>query len=118
MSATDNKSSHSTGRLLSDLRIKFFSFDSTTLDNAVATVVSAVKRSGAIMLGPIPMPNRKYDFTTVKSPHAFGRSRDPLRLSKHCRLLVLPDANTAIIECIQGITLDGGVGIEIELANS
>lgn len=113
----DSKNSHGTGRLPSVLRIRFSSFDSTILDKAVSTVVAAIKRNGAVMLGPIPMPNKKYDFTTVKSPHAFGKSREPFQLCKHCRLLVLPDANTAIIECIQGITLDGGVGIQIELAN-
>jgi small subunit ribosomal protein S10 len=57
------------------------------LDNAVKQIVLTVKRTGSMVLGPVPLPNKKRIFTVLRSPHVDKKSREQFELVTHKRIL-------------------------------
>ena len=58
------------------IRVNFKAFDSVQLDKAVKEIVSIVKRSGANVVGPIPLPTKKQKICVLRSPHVNKKSRE------------------------------------------
>ena len=51
------------------IRIKLMSYDTEMLDQAAARIVETMKKSGAKISGPIPLPTEKEIVTILRSPH-------------------------------------------------
>ena len=51
------------------IRLKLKDYDLLVLDRTVAAIVESVKRTGADIRGPIPMPTKIKRYTVLKSPH-------------------------------------------------
>src|SRR5829696_8307239 len=51
------------------IRIKLKSFDHNLVDKSSEKIVKAVKSTGAVVSGPIPLPTEKEKFTVLRSPH-------------------------------------------------
>ena len=58
------------------IRLTLKSYDHQLLDKAVKTICLTAKRTGALLVGPIPMPNKKRCFTVLRSPHIDKKSRE------------------------------------------
>ena len=69
------------------IRIKLKSFDYNLVDKSSDKIVKAVKTTGAIVSGPIPLPTRKEIFTVLRSPHVNKTSREQFKLCTYKRLL-------------------------------
>lgn len=52
------------------IRLKLKAYDHRVLDRSVVSIVEAVKRTGAEIRGPIPLPTKKRRYTVLKSPHS------------------------------------------------
>ena len=57
------------------VRIKIKSFDHKLADQAVRQIVDAVERTGAIVVGPVPLPTRIEKFCVIRSPNIDKDSR-------------------------------------------
>ncbi len=53
------------------IRLKLKAYDHRVLDRSVISIVEAVKRTGAEIRGPIPLPTKKRRYTVLKSPRSF-----------------------------------------------
>ena len=51
------------------IRIKLKSYDHNLVDKSSEKIVRAVKATGAVVSGPIPLPTEKEIFTVLRSPH-------------------------------------------------
>jgi small subunit ribosomal protein S10 len=51
------------------IRLKLQSYDHILLDKAVKQIVLTAKRTGAQLMGPVPLPNKRRCFTVLRSPH-------------------------------------------------
>ena len=52
------------------IRLKLKAYDHRVLDRTVAAIVEAVKRTGADVRGPVPMPTKNQNaIQSLKSPH-------------------------------------------------
>ena len=51
------------------IRLKLKAYDHRVLDRTVSAIVDAVRRTGADIRGPIPMPTKIKRYTVLKSPH-------------------------------------------------
>ena len=58
------------------IRIKLKAYDHRVLDQGVKEIVETVKRSGARVIGPIPLPTVRNRWTVLKSPHVDKKSRE------------------------------------------
>ena len=96
------------------VRIKLKSFDHTLVDQSAEKIVKTVKKSGAIISGPIPLPTHKRIFTVLRSPHVNKKSREQFELSSYKRLLDIYSSSSKTIDALMKLELPSGVEVEIK----
>lgn len=89
-------------------------FDTGILNQAVQDIVGTVRRTGATVVGPIPLPTNTKKFTVIRSPHVYKRSMEQYEIRSLKRLLIIiPTPQT--IEALMKLNLSAGVNIKISL---
>jgi len=97
------------------IRIKLKGYDCRLLDSAVKDIISTVKRSGAKIAGPIPLPTRREKYTVTKSPHVNKTAREQFEINTHKRLLDIFEHNPQTIDALMKLELSAGIDVEIKL---
>jgi small subunit ribosomal protein S10 len=97
------------------IRIKLKAYEHTILDKAVKDIVNTAKRTGAGVIGPIPLPTRIEKFTVIRSPHVNKSSREQFEIRTHKRLIDIFDHNPQTIDALMKLELSAGVDVEIKL---
>ena len=69
------------------IRIRLKAYDHTLIDSAAEKIVETVKRNGAKVSGPIPLPTEKEIVTILRSPHKYKDSREQFEIRTHKRLI-------------------------------
>ncbi len=100
------------------IRIKLQAFDHVLLDQASVEIVSTVKRTGAEISGPIPMPTNIEKYTVNKGPHIDKESREQFEIRKHKRLIIINHSSPQTINALSKVDLACGVDVEIKLSDS
>ena len=95
------------------IRIKLKAYDHRLLDQSVKEIVDAIKRSGATVYGPVPLPTKIEKFTVNRSPHIFKKSRDQFEIRTHKRLIDIVDWAPQMVESLKKLDLAAGVDVEI-----
>jgi len=95
------------------IRIKLKAYDHRLLDQAVAEIVETVKRTGAKISGPVPLPVKKEVFTVLRSPVIDKKSREQFQLSTHKRLIDIMEPTSKTIDSLRKLNLPSGVDVEI-----
>lgn len=96
------------------MRLTLRSYDHRLLDEAVKQIVSTGKRTGAEIVGPIPMPNRRKVFTVLRSPHIDKKSREQFELVTHKRVLDIVSPAEKTMDALMRLNLSAGVDVEIK----
>lgn len=97
------------------IRIKLKAFDFRILDKAVRDIVSTAKRTGAEVIGPIPLPTKIEKFAVLRSPHVNKTSREQFEIRTHKRLIDIFEHNPQTIDALMKLELSAGVDVEIKL---
>jgi small subunit ribosomal protein S10 len=97
------------------IRIKLKAFDHQLLDQSAAEIVETVRRMGATVSGPIPLPTKIERFTVLRSPHVDKKSREQFEIRTHRRLLDILEPTTKTVDALMKLELPAGVGVEIKL---
>lgn len=97
------------------IRIRLKAYDHRVLDNSVTEIVDTAKRTGAKVIGPIPLPTVKNRFTVLRSPHVDKKSREQFEVRTYKRLLDILDPTPQTIDALMKLDLSAGVDIEIRL---
>ena len=97
------------------IRIKLKAFDSRLLDSAVGSILDTVKRTGAQVAGPIPLPTSINRFTVLRSPHIDKKSREQFEIRTHKRLIDILEPNQQTVDSLMKLDLAAGVDVEIKL---
>ena len=98
-----------------NIRIKLRAYDNKVLDQSTEEIVNTVKRTGATIKGPIPLPTRFERFTVNKSPHIDKKSRDQLEIRTHNRLLDIIDPTPQTVDALMKLDLSAGVEVDIKI---
>jgi small subunit ribosomal protein S10 len=96
------------------IRIRLKSFDHRLIETSMNEIVATAKRSGAQVIGPIPLPTRKERFTILISPHVNKDARDQYEIREHKRLLDII-ANPTTVDALMKLDLAAGVDVQIGL---
>lgn len=96
------------------IRIRLKSFDYRLIDMATAEIVDTAKRTGAQVIGPIPLPTRKERFTVLISPHVNKDARDQYEIRTHKRLIDIV-ATAATVDALMKLDLAAGIDVNISL---
>ena len=96
------------------IRIKIKGYDPKVVDNAVKQIIETALRSGAKIIGPIPLPTRIRKFTVNRSPHIDSKSKEQFEMRTHKRLIEILEPNSKTIDSLTHLQLASGVGLEIK----
>lgn len=97
------------------IRIKLNSYDSRVMDLSCSKIVDTVIRTGAQVIGPVPLPTRTERFTVIRGPHIDKRSREQFELKTHKRVIDVIDPTSSTIDNLSRLSLPAGVGISIKM---
>ena len=78
-------------------------------------IVKAVKATGAIVSGPIPLPTEKDKFTVLRSPHVNKKSREQFQLCTYKRLVDIYSTSSKTVDALMKLELPSGVDVEIKV---
>ena len=96
------------------IRIRLKGYDQRVLDRATADIVETAKRTGARIVGPIPLPTKKEIFTVLRSPHVDRKSREQFEMRTHIRLLDILNPTADTIDKLKVLPVAAGVDINIK----
>ena len=97
------------------IRISLKAYDHRLIDRSASEIVETAKRSGAQVLGPIPLPTKKERFTVLISPHVNKDARDQYELRTHKRLLDIVYPTDKTVDALMRLDLAAGVDVQIKL---
>ncbi len=97
------------------IRIRLKAFDYRILDQSAVQIVEAAERTGAAVVGPVPLPTHIKKFCVIRSPHVDKDSREQFEIRTHKRLIDIVDPTTKTIDALTTLNLPAGVDIEIKL---
>ncbi|MBL7069979.1 MAG: 30S ribosomal protein S10 [Candidatus Omnitrophica bacterium] len=96
------------------IRIKLKAHDHRLLDQAVTEIVDTVKRTGARISGPVPLPSKREVYTVLRSPVIDKKSREQFDLVTHKRLIDIFEPTSKTIDSLRKLNLPAGVDVEIK----
>ena len=97
------------------IRIKLKSYDHNLVDKSAEKIVKAVKATGAVVSGPIPLPTHKRIYTVLKSPHVNKKAREQFQLSAYKRLIDIYSSSSKTVDALMKLKLPSGVNLEIKV---
>jgi small subunit ribosomal protein S10 len=97
------------------IRIKLRAYDHELLDKAAGQIIEHVQRTGARVVGPVPLPTERSIYTVIRSPHKDKDSREHFQMLTHKRLIDIHEATSKTVQELQRLNLAAGVDIEIKL---
>ena len=100
------------------IKIKLKSFDHRSLEHATGEIISAVKRTGADVNGPIPLPRYIERFTVIRGPHVDKKSREQFEIRTQKRLVIINYPTPQTVEALRKVDLPAGVDVEIKLVGA
>ena len=112
---TDKKTKETNEAFKSRIRIKIRSYDHKIIDQSTRTIVETVKRSGAKLYGPIPLPTEKKKYTVNSSTFVHKNARDQYEMRVHKRLVDIIEPTSATVEALSSLNLPAGVDVEIKM---
>ncbi len=97
------------------IRIKLKGYDHRILDRSVKTILDALERVGAEVVGPIPLPTEKKVYTVLRSTFVHKNSREQFEMRIHKRLIEVLNPTPKIIDALTNLSLPAGVSIEVKM---
>jgi len=97
------------------IRIKIAAYDNKVIDKSTKTIIDTARRSGAEVVGPIPLPTNIKKFTLLRSTFVHKDARDQYEIRTHKRLIDIYEPSAKTMDDLQNLSLPAGVGIEIKM---
>ncbi|MDD5492962.1 MAG: 30S ribosomal protein S10 [bacterium] len=96
------------------IRIRLKAYDHKILDQSLLEIVETVRRTGAKIIGPIPLPTKISKYTVLRSPHTDKKSREQFEMRIHKRLIDIINPTPNTVDALMKINLPAGVDVEIK----
>jgi small subunit ribosomal protein S10 len=96
------------------IRIRLKAYDHRILDQSTSEIVDTAKRTGARVVGPIPLPTVRNRWTVLRSPHVDKKSREQFEIRTHKRLLDILQPSPETVDALMKLDLPAGVDVEIK----
>ena len=97
------------------IRISLKAFDHKSIDRSAFEIVTTARRTGALVLGPIPLPTKIEKYTLLRSPHVDKKARDQFEIRTHKRILEIVQPTDKTVDALMKLDLAAGVDVEIKL---
>ena len=97
------------------IRIRLKAYDHRVLDTSARRIVETAERTGAKVVGPVPLPTRIERFTVRRSTFIDKDSHEHFEIRTHKRLIDVMEPDTKTIDTLMRLNLPAGVDIEIKI---
>lgn len=97
------------------IRIRLRAYDYRIIDKSAAQIILTAERSGATVIGPIPLPTDRKSMTVIRSPHVHKDSREQFEMRVHKRLIDVVEPTSKTIDALMSLDLPAGVDVEIKM---
>ena len=97
------------------IRIKIRAHDHRIIDQSTKTIIETAERSGASVVGPIPLPTEKRKYTVNRSTFVHKDSREQYEMRVHKRFIDIVDPTPRTIDSLMSLNLPAGVDVEIKM---
>ena len=97
------------------IRIRLKAYDHMLIDQSAEKIVETVKRTGAKVSGPIPLPTKKEIVTILRAVHKYKDSREQFEMRTHKRLIDILSPTPKTVDALTKLDLPAGVEIDIKL---
>ena len=96
------------------IRIRLKAYDHRIIDKSARKILDTVIRTGAQVVGPIPLPTEKSSITVLKSTFVHKDAREQFEQRIHKRLIDVVEPGAKTIDSLMSLDLPAGVDIEIK----
>ncbi len=96
------------------IRSRLKAYDHRVLDQSVRQIVDTAERTGAIVVGPVPLPTQIEKFTVIRSPFIDKDSREQFEIRTHKRLIDVVEPSSKTIDALVRLNLPAGVDVQIK----
>ena len=97
------------------IRIKIRAYDNKIIDQATKNIIETAERSGATIVGPIPLPTEKTKFTVNRSTFVHKDAREQYEMRVHKRLIDIVNPTAKTVDALMSLQVPAGVDIEIKM---
>ena len=97
------------------IRIKLKGFDHRIVDQSAAQIVDAVERTGAVVVGPVPLPTHIKKYSVIRSTFIDKDSQEQFEIRTHKRIIDIMETTSKTIDALTKLNLPSGVEIDIKL---
>lgn len=97
------------------IRIRLQAFEHTILDQSTRDIVETVRKSGAQVVGPIPLPTKIERFTVNRSPHVDKKSMEQFEIRTHKRVIEIINSQPKTVDELRKLNLPAGVDIMVKI---
>ncbi len=97
------------------IRIKIRAYDHRIIDQSTRTIMETATRSGAQIVGPIPLPTEKKRYTVNRSTFVHKDAREQYEMRIHKRLIDILEPTARTIDALMNLNLPAGVDVEIKM---
>jgi small subunit ribosomal protein S10 len=97
------------------VRIKIRAYDHKIIDQSTRTIIDTAERSGARVIGPVPLPTEKKKWTVNRSTFVHKNAREQFEMRVHKRIVDILDPNAKTIDSLTSLNLPAGVDVEIKM---
>ena len=99
---------------MNKIRIRLKAYDHVLLDKSTDKIVKTAKNTGAIVLGPVPLPSKRSIYTVNRSPHVDKKSREQFQIKIHKRIVDIMNSTSKTVDALMKLDMPAGVDIEIK----
>ena len=96
------------------IRIRLKAYDHILLDKSMEKIVKTAKNTGALVMGPIPLPTKRSIYTVNRSPFVDKKSREQFQIKIHKRIVDIMNSTSKTVDALMQLDMPAGVDIEIK----
>ena len=97
------------------IRVRLQAYDHVNLDVAAEKIVAAAQKTGATVVGPIPLPTEKQVYTILRAVHKYKDSREQFEIRTHKRIIDITNPKKETMDALKNLDLAAGVDIEVKM---
>src|SRR5258708_6193272 len=97
------------------IRVRLKSYDARVIDSCCQQILDTVIRTGAKVVGPIPLPTQRSLYVVNKSPFVDKNARDHFEIRVHKRLIDIISPTERTIDSLRNLDLPAGIDVEIRM---
>lgn len=97
------------------IRIKILAYDHKIIDQSTKTIIDTALRSGAQIIGPVPLPTEKKKYTINRSTFVNKDARDQYEMRVHKRLVDIVEPTSKTVDALMSLNLPAGIDVEIKM---